>query len=287
MRSTNSTGDQPATSSVNGRASTASAPACSRSAARSTIVVSVVRGVVGPQHRHRVRVEGDRDDRESALVGDGPGPGDHPTVAEVHAVEVPDHHDRAAEVGRHVVGGPPDLHGRNTIGRRRLTDEDGDGAGPAVARLVEREELARRGEHRGQPGAGRGRAPGRTGRRVACSSSRSTEGKPRARGRRRSAAPRSRSASWSRVRATAEVERADRGPAQRGEVAADAERGAEVAGDGADVGAAGAAHREVEVDTSSPANVAHDELVDRDAARRELDLLARRAPARRRACRRP
>ena len=47
-------------------------------------------------------------------------------------------------------------------------------------------------------------------------------------------------------RAPAEAEPADPGAAQRGEVAADAERGAEVAGQGADVGAG--RHLDLDVD---------------------------------------
>ena len=63
---------------------------------------------------------------------------------------------------------------------------------------------------------------------------------------------------------------------------------AQVAGDGADVGAAGAADAEVDVDhVVAEAYVVHDELVDGDAARGELDLLAGPHPRRRRAGRRP
>ena len=53
-----------------------------------------------------------------------------------------------------------------------------------------------------------------------------------------------------RVQGTSDgqVEGPDGGTPQRGEVPADAEPGAHVAGDGADVGAAGAAHRDVDVD---------------------------------------
>ena len=57
--------------------------------------------------------------------------------------------------------------------------------------------------------------------------------------------PRSSSSS---VRASAEGEGPDRRTPQRGEVATDAERGAEVAGDRADVGAARAVHRDLDVE---------------------------------------
>ena len=62
---------------------------------------------------------------QAALVGDLAGPGEHVPVAEVDAVEVADHHDGAAQVGRHLVEGAPDLHGRD----RLASDEDRDGAG--------------------------------------------------------------------------------------------------------------------------------------------------------------
>ena len=49
---------------------------------------------------------------EPALVGDLARPAQHVAVPEVDAVEVADGHDRAAQVGRHVVEGAPDLHAR-------------------------------------------------------------------------------------------------------------------------------------------------------------------------------
>ena len=58
---------------------------------------------------------------------------------------------------------------------------------------------------------------------------------------------------------------ADTGPAQAGEVAAGAERGAKVAGQGADVGAARAAHGHVDVElVTGRAGGRHGELVDGD-----------------------
>ncbi len=68
------------------------------------------RRVFGAQHRHRVRVEGDRDDEESLGVGDLPRASYDVPVAEVDPVEVADHDDGATEVGRHVVDGSPDAH---------------------------------------------------------------------------------------------------------------------------------------------------------------------------------
>ena len=68
------------------------------------------RGVLGPEHRHRVRVEGGRDDAEPVAVGQLAGPLHDVAVAEVHAVEVADDDDRATEVGGHVVQGTPDTH---------------------------------------------------------------------------------------------------------------------------------------------------------------------------------
>ena len=65
------------------------------------------------QDRHRVRVEGDRDDLVGPEVpGDRAGAMDHRLVPEMDAVEVADGHDRASEVGRKLAEGSPCLHGR-------------------------------------------------------------------------------------------------------------------------------------------------------------------------------
>ena len=243
----NSSGVQAATSRSKGTASTSSAPASPSSSARTSSEVSVVGACSGRSTAIGCGSKVTATTGSAALVGDLAGPGQHVAVAEVHAVEVADHHGGRAEVGRDLVEGAPDLHGGQTI--RAGSDEDGDGLGRLVAGLVEREELAVGGEHRGEPCRGRGRAPGRPGRRRPGASSRSTAGNA---ARAASAIGSSANSSPSCVeRAGAgEVVGADGGTPQRGQVAADPEPGAEVAGDRADVGAAGAAHRDVDVDRS-------------------------------------
>src|SRR3954451_20889668 len=62
-----------------------------------------------------MRVEGDRHDQEATLVGDLSRSTEDVAVAAVHAVEVADHDSRASQVGRDLVEGMPDLHGRKTI----------------------------------------------------------------------------------------------------------------------------------------------------------------------------
>ena len=158
----------------------------------------------------------------AALVGDLAGPGEHLAVPEVDAVEVADHHDGAAEVGRDVGERAPDLHGAKTT--RRAQHEDRDGPGPARRAARRARGTPRRVRTRAvSPARSRSRArPTRTS--AACVVVEvDATGTPRAR-RRRSAARRTRSASWSRVRATVEVERADGGAPQRGQVAADPSR---------------------------------------------------------------
>ena len=140
----NRSGDQAATSRSNGSASTWSTPAAASRSARASSDVEHDRRVLGPQHRHRVRVEGHRDQRQPAFVGDLAGPIDDPLVAAVDAVEVADDDDGAAEVGRHRVEGSPDLHDEQPTERR--SDEHRDGPGHPVAGLVERQELAVGGE---------------------------------------------------------------------------------------------------------------------------------------------
>ena len=95
--------------------------------------------------------------------------------------------------------------------------------------------------------------PGRRGQcRAACHRARARRASSSVRSRRGNAAAaasasgsdlQAAAASWSRVRAVPAEVGADPGAAQRGEVAAHAERGTQVAGDRADVGAAGAGDR--------------------------------------------
>ena len=121
--STNRSGVQPATSRVNGSTQHASTPAAASSSARRSSVVSIGGRVLGPEHRHRVRVEGDRHDRQRRARGrDLAGPADDVLVPEVHAVEVADRRRRVRpEVGGHLVERAPDLHGGLLLrsGRRR------------------------------------------------------------------------------------------------------------------------------------------------------------------------
>ena len=86
-----------------------------------------------------------------------------------------------------------------------------------------------------------------------------------------------------------ERERPDAGAAQRGQVPADAERGTQVAGQRAHVGAGRALDRDVDVEqlAASGGTRSAVEPGDRDRPGRQLDVLARRAPARTRAGRRP
>ena len=106
----NLSGDQAATSRSNGSARTWSTPAAASSVGPRLERRQHDRRVLGAQHRHRVRVEGHRHQRQPAFVGDLAGPVDDPLVAAVDAVEVADDDDGAAEVGRHRVEGTPDLH---------------------------------------------------------------------------------------------------------------------------------------------------------------------------------
>jgi hypothetical protein len=132
------------------------------------------------QHLHGVRVEGDGDHRQPAeCVGSGAGAADHHPVSAVDAVEVADGDHRATEIGRDLVEGVPDAHGRQPA--RRSADEDGHGGGVGAALLVQRQEEAVGVEQRDRlPGGsvkpGRLR-PWRTSRAV--SSSRSTAGNAR------------------------------------------------------------------------------------------------------------
>ena len=64
------------------------------------------------QDRHRVRVEGDRDDRRPRGPGRPRGREGSPSVPAMDAVEVADGHDRASEAGRKLAEGSPCLHGR-------------------------------------------------------------------------------------------------------------------------------------------------------------------------------
>ena len=155
------------------------------------------RGVLGPQHRHRRRVEGHRHQRQPARVGELARPRQHPAVPEVDAVEVADHHGGRPEIGRHVGERAPDLHAPHS---RRPHTNTATGRARSLARLVERQERAVGGEERGQRRSGRARADGPRARRRRRPRSRSTQGTPRGR-RRRSGSTAKESASWSRVRA--------------------------------------------------------------------------------------
>jgi len=71
-------------------------------------------------------VEGDRDDSQIVPVGDLPRASYDVTVAEVHAVEVADDHDRATEVVGHVVQGTPDPHEPRLASARTLDELDAE-----------------------------------------------------------------------------------------------------------------------------------------------------------------
>ena len=108
------------------------------------------RRVLGPQHRHRVRVEGDRHDGQAAQrPRDLAGPAHDVLVAEVHAVEVADRDDGPAEVAGHVVEGSPDLHGVCTTSWHPCGQtKTATGAATVAPLLVERQELPVGVEHR-------------------------------------------------------------------------------------------------------------------------------------------
>ena len=111
----NSSGDHAAISRSKPTTRIASTPAPSSSRAR-VGSRSGWAGLLGPQDRHRVRVERHGHDRVDAEArGAGPCLAEHVGVPEVHAVEVADAHHGAAEVGRHVVDVSPDLHGPSLV----------------------------------------------------------------------------------------------------------------------------------------------------------------------------
>ena len=145
IRSTNSSGDQPATSVVNGRARTASAPASWSSAARSPIDVSVIGAwsgrstAIGCGSKVTAttwRPRSSAISRARAITRRCPRwtPSKFPITTTL----------RPRSAGTSPVARQICTVGRLSAGR---SDEDGDGPGPAVARLVEREELPRRVEH--------------------------------------------------------------------------------------------------------------------------------------------
>ena len=117
--------------------------------------------------------------RSPSRVGDGARPRDDVLVAEVHAVEVADDDRRAAEVGRDVVEGPPDLHGGRTLAEPEAQTKTATGRGARLAAAARRARGTRRrvrtprsgrlGERQVEPAADahvgglrprRGRAPG-------------------------------------------------------------------------------------------------------------------------------
>ena len=181
MRSTNSSGDQAATSRVNGRASTASTPASLEQRGALLDRGQRRRGVVGSQHRHRVRVEGDGDDGQSALVGDLAGPG--PRRAGARGAR-----RRSCRPPRRCGRGRPGPRrvsarsARREDYRRRRSRRTRPRPGPARRAARRARGTRRPGRRRAAGPAGRGRARGRSGRRAACSSLRSTAGKHAARG---------------------------------------------------------------------------------------------------------
>ena len=240
--------------------------------------------VVRAQHRHRVRVEGDRDDLEAALVGDLAGPGDHAPVPEVHSVEVADHHDAAAQVGRDVVGVPPDLHGAKTI--------DASQTKTATARArPSRGSYNARNSPAGsnsavRPARSRSSArPTRTS--AACSVGEVDRGEPGPGGL---GDRQQREVVGQRVQGAGDgqVVGPDGRPSQCRQVPADAERGAEVTGDRPDVRAARAAQRDVQVDRLGvPADVATPRARARSRCAARGRRPRRRGHGRRRASRRP
>ena len=102
-RSTNCSGLQPAMSRSNGTASTWSAPAAASSSARTSTVVSCTGACSGRSTAIGCGSKVTATTAIPSLVGDLAGPGQDVLVAEVDAVEVADHHDGAAQVGRHLV----------------------------------------------------------------------------------------------------------------------------------------------------------------------------------------
>ena len=98
------------------------------------------RRVLGSEHRHRVRVEGHRDDRVDPEPGSGVARlAEDVRVPEVDPVEVADAHHGAAEVGRHVLDVTPDLHGGSlaTPGGRGVRASRPLPAAPALGRRRE------------------------------------------------------------------------------------------------------------------------------------------------------
>ena len=192
----------------------------------------------------------------------------------------------------HVVEGAPDPHAETTPrpGLSTASDEDGDRGGQRrrAARTARGTRRRGRTPPPGRLGDRRGRACARRARRAACSSSRSTTGSRRAPPP-RSAPGRTTSASASRVWAASRVNGPDRGTAQRGQVAADAERGAQVAGDRADVGAAASSARTRPRRASPPPRRTSVDVAAVHGDRRAAAARpARRpGPGRRPACRRP
>ena len=282
---TNSSGVQPAISRVNSSTSTASRPVASSRASRWLGVGDDLRGVLGAQHGDRVRVEGHRD----GVGADGAGllhdrPEDGP-VPEVDAVEVAERHHARAEVGRDLGevrhrstgdtlrtrGGEDDVGLASVPRSSSMATSAPSGAKAATGSVAQRRAAT------GSAGRGPRRSP----------PPRSARGARRTRAPRPRAAPavRRRPRPWppaaaSSVRAAARSNGPTARAPQRGQVAADAERGAEVAGEGADVGAARSTSTSTSTSSTSwPSAVdrrdgQHVEPVHRDRAGRQVDVLA-------------
>ena len=238
----NSSGLHAAISRSKGTTRTASTPPSTSSRSPRVDRGQRRRRMLGPEHRDGVGVEGDRrrpcpTPSSSAVVA---RPLQDVLVPEVDPVEVADRDD-----GRPGPPGPrrttPDLHGAQTT--PASADEDGDGRAPrrrGARRAPGTPRRARTGRARPRPGArARGAADPDVGGLVLVEVD-AREGRPGSIGDRDQPNSSSSCRGWG----AREVEGAHRRTAQRGQVAAHAERRAEVAGDRADVGAAGAAHRD-------------------------------------------
>ena len=240
------------------------------------------RRVLGTQHRHRVRVEGHRDQAQPVAVGELACPADHVAVPEVDAVEVADDDHGATEIGRHVVKGTPDTHAEKTTGGCPGRRPRPPGRSRRPVRRA-----------RGTPRRERTAPPGRRvrGRSAACGRPGRLRRAPR-RGQAGEAGPGRLCDRHERERRLevvegvrgVEVEGPDGRTPERGQVASGAEPLTEVPGDRADVGAAGALDGDAHVGSH---DVAH---LDRGHTSRAAASARPARPhgrGRRHACRRP
>jgi ribosomal-protein-alanine N-acetyltransferase len=161
---------------------------------------------------------------------------------------------------------------RPSSGAGAKLDEDGDGAGLVAARLVESQELpvgVEDGRQAGDRELQRPAEPDVRGRSLVELQGR--ERRARSRGERHHREVGGELVEGVRI---GDAERADRCTAQRRQVPADTEGGAEVASESSHVGAAGAPHRDVQVEAlRARPHLVHGELVDGDPAGFEGDLL--------------